>query len=129
NRMIEATAPITVARDRKPAFSSACPRVGSARIATQTAAEDAASSWSQKAAYRATTMAIQIRHAKAQALTGAPAMVNGRAIIGFSLNALCYVDLTIPGRLRSFIPHVGPHLSAEHPIRPAGVGQNDRNQE
>src|SRR5262249_48362930 len=30
---------------------------------------------------------------------------------------------------RSFIPHVGPHLSAEHPIRPARVGQDDRKQE
>src|ERR1700758_57449 len=32
-------------------------------------------------------------------------------------------------RKGSFIPHVGPDLSSEHPIRPTRIGQNDRKQE
>src|SRR5215475_7823016 len=76
-RAIEAAAPTTVARKRKLAFSSACPRVGTARMATQTAAEDAASSCNQKAAYKATTMAIQIRNANAQEAMGRPAKRGG----------------------------------------------------
>ena len=46
-------------------------------MATQTAAEDAASSCSQKAAYKATTMAIQIRNANAHEARGKPVKRGG----------------------------------------------------
>jgi hypothetical protein len=46
-------------------------------MATQTAAEDAAYSCSQKAAHKATTMAVQIRSANAHEATGRPAKRSG----------------------------------------------------
>ena len=61
-----AVTPMTVAIRRKQAFSRARPRVGSARIATVTAAEAGASSSSQKLAAKATTTATQMRIPKAQ---------------------------------------------------------------
>src|SRR5258707_8137728 len=70
--MIEAATPIPVATRRKAAFSRACPRVGSARMATVNMADDGASSSSQKLKYRATTAAIHIRIAKAQEARGKP---------------------------------------------------------
>ena len=56
--------PIAVPSNRKQAFSSAWPRVGAARIATVRAAEEGASSSSQKLAARAITTATQMRIAE-----------------------------------------------------------------
>src|SRR5262249_11532683 len=75
-----AVTPMTVAIRRKQAFSRARPRVGSARIATVTAAVDGSSSSSQKLAAKATTTANQIRIPKAQEPAGTPASRNGRSI-------------------------------------------------
>ena len=75
-----AVTPMTVAIRRKKAFSRARPRVGSARIATVTAAEAGASSSSQKLAAKATTTANQIRIPKAQESAGTPAKRNGASI-------------------------------------------------
>src|SRR6516165_12527955 len=75
-----AVTPMTVAIRRKQAFSRARPRVGSARIATVTAAADGTSSSSQKLAAKATTTANQIRIPKAQEPAGTPASRNGRSI-------------------------------------------------
>jgi hypothetical protein len=47
---IDAATPKTVAISLNPAFSMACPRVGSARIAAVMAADDGVSSSSQKLA-------------------------------------------------------------------------------
>src|SRR5262250_1992474 len=75
-----AVTPMTVAIKRKQAFSRARPRVGSARIATVTAAADGTSSSSQKLAAKATTTANQIRIPKAQEPAGTPAKRNGGSI-------------------------------------------------
>src|SRR5262249_53703943 len=56
------------------------PRVGSARIATVTAAVDGTSSSSQKLAANATTTASQMRIPKAQEPAGTPAKRNGGSI-------------------------------------------------
>jgi hypothetical protein len=53
-------APISVAAILLAALASAAPRVGCARIATVTAADDAPPSCSQKATYSATTAANHI---------------------------------------------------------------------
>src|SRR5215475_11359078 len=74
---IDAVTPTIVPNNRKPALSSACPRVGSARIPTVTAAEAGASSCSQKLTNNARIMAIQTRMAKVHELTGIFATVNG----------------------------------------------------
>src|SRR5262249_53615810 len=72
-----------VAIRRQPAFASARPRVGSARIRTVTAAEEGASSWSQKLVHNAIVIAIQRRTAKAQELAGSAAKLNAnRAVAG-----------------------------------------------
>ena len=78
--IMAAVTPMTVAIRRKQAFSRARPRVGSARIATVTAAVDGNSSSSQKLAAKATTTANQIRIPKAQELAGTPAKRNGGSI-------------------------------------------------
>src|SRR6516225_11059746 len=75
-----AVTPMTVAISRKQAFSRARARVGSARIATVTAAAYGISSSSQKLAAKATTTANQIRIPKAQESAGTPAKRNGRSI-------------------------------------------------
>jgi len=75
-----AVTPTIVAIRRKPAFSKARPRVGSARIATVIAAEAGASSSSQKLTAKATTMASQMRIPKAQEPAGTPAKRNGGSI-------------------------------------------------
>jgi hypothetical protein len=67
---------MTVAIKRQPAFASACPRVGSARIKTVSAAEEGASSWSQKLVSNDIVTAIQRRTAKPQELVGSPARLN-----------------------------------------------------
>src|ERR1700761_5936341 len=67
--------PNTGAIRREQAVSRARPRVGSARIATVTAAVDGTSSSSQKLAAKATTTASQMRIPKAT-----PASRNGRSI-------------------------------------------------
>src|SRR3954451_952516 len=77
---IAAETPMTVAMNRKQAFSNAGPRVGAARIATVMAAVEGASSCSQKLTAKATTIAIQIRIPNAQELIGAPAKLNGRTV-------------------------------------------------
>ena len=77
---IEATTPRIVATIRKTAFSSACPRVGKARIATVSAADDGASSCSQKLVPKQTTIAVQMRTAKAQEPSGNPAKRYWRCI-------------------------------------------------
>src|SRR5215471_988960 len=69
-----------VAIRRQPAFASACPRVGSARITTVSAAEEGASSWSQKLVTNDMITAIQRRTAKAQELMGSPARVNANRV-------------------------------------------------
>src|SRR5262249_42576944 len=76
-----AVTPMTVAIRRKQAFSRARPRVGSARIATVTAAVDGTSSSSQKLAAKARTTASQMRIPNAQAPTETPAGRNGRSIV------------------------------------------------
>src|SRR5215471_168256 len=66
-----------VPNNRKPALSSAWPRVGSSRIPTVTAAEAGASSCSQKLTNKARIMASQTRMAKVHELTGIHATVKG----------------------------------------------------
>src|SRR5215471_10412747 len=66
-----------VPNNRKPALSSAWPRVGSARIPIVTAAEAGASSCSQKLTNKARIIASQTRMAKLHELTGIFATVNG----------------------------------------------------
>ncbi len=83
---IAAATPMIVASNRKHAFSSACPRVGSARIATVSAAVDGASSSNQKLAPNAKTTAIQTRIPKAQDSAGIPAKLNGCAVVAFTLS-------------------------------------------
>jgi len=75
-----AVTPMMVAIRREQAFSRARPRVGSATIATVTAAADGTSSSSQKLAAKATTTANQMRIPKAQEPAGTPAKRNGRSI-------------------------------------------------
>src|SRR5262249_46184191 len=77
---IDAAVPMTVAIKRQPAFASACPRVGSARIKTVSAAEEGASSWSQKLVSNDIVTAIQRRAAKPQELMGSPASLNGNGV-------------------------------------------------
>jgi hypothetical protein len=62
--------PTAVPRHRCRALDRAWSRVGWARIATVTAADDGFSSWSQNAAQSASIVAIHIRKAKAQAPAG-----------------------------------------------------------
>ena len=52
-----------------------------------TAAEAGASSSNQKLAAKATTTATQIRIPKSQALTGAPAKINGRGTVAVVMEA------------------------------------------
>src|SRR5260370_27014499 len=68
---------MTVPRNRKPAFSRACPRVGTARIPTVMAADKGDSSSSQKPAYNAETTAIQTRMTNADEANGTPAKCRG----------------------------------------------------
>src|SRR5215472_10735165 len=69
-----------VAIKRQPAFDSACPRVGSASIKTVSAAEEGASSWSQKLVSNDIVTAIHRRTAKPQELTGSPARRNANGV-------------------------------------------------
>src|SRR5262245_19813210 len=69
-----------VAIKRQPAFASVCPRVGSARIKTVSAAEEGAASWSQKLVHNAIVIAIQRRTANAEELTGSPARRNANRV-------------------------------------------------
>src|SRR5258706_255565 len=89
-----AVTPISVAINRWQALSNACPRVGAARIATVSAAEEGASSSSQKLAAKATTTATQMRIPKAQALTGAPAKLNARTIVAVVMTAPLVLSLS-----------------------------------
>ena len=95
-----ALTPIAVPSNRKQAFSSAWPRVGAARIATVMAAEEGASSSSQKLAARAITTAAQMRIPKAQALNGAPAKFNGRGMVAVVMGSLLAPEMAPPPRRR-----------------------------
>ena len=63
-----------------------------------TAAEEGAVSSSQKLAAKATTTATQMRIPKAQALTGAPAKLNGGVIVAVVMELSPAPEMARPGR-------------------------------
>src|SRR5690242_16046492 len=80
-RTIDAITPMIVPKNRKAAFSKACPRVLTAKIPTVMAAEAGDSSSSQKPAYKAMTTASHTRMPKAQEAEGTPAKSLGAGAV------------------------------------------------
>jgi hypothetical protein len=67
-------------------------------MATVTAAEAGASSSSQKLAANAATTATQMRTPDAQALSGAPAKLNGRVIVAVVMGSSLVQEMARPRR-------------------------------
>src|SRR5262245_47317276 len=106
-----------VAIKRQPAFASACPRVGSARIKTVSAAEEGASSWSQKLVSSDIVTAIHRRTAKPQELTGSPARRNANGVAAGSADVARCSPIRTGNRIAIVLARLSSKRSISRALR------------